>query len=864
MPEARRIRGFLNLLPLLALLLGFLAQPAAASSDAHQGIASDDGTWNLLIPGELPGKQDGQATVRDPIRNRMIIFGGWDGQNSSNTTRWLGLNGPPVWGRIDPVGSRPPARYVPSMVYDSLRDRLIIFGGRDEFGWFGDVWALNLTGPPVWTELTPAGTPPSARFGHEAIYDPVRDRMLVFLGYDGQFQNDLWELSLAGTPTWTQLSPAGTPPSLRDYTASIYDPVGDRVVLFGGNEFTPPNNIFPVNDTWTLSLSGTPTWAPLPTVGSPPPRILHKAAYDSANQRMLIMGGWDGATWRNNTFALTLTGPPTWTNLNAATPPSPRSDHCFAYDPVNLRAVVYGGRDLNNFFDDTYSLQLTGVPHWTRLHPKPATQPESRLLHKGDYDPLRRQFVVSSGYSYEFDWLSDLWACSIGNPPSWTRLDGLSVQKPSPRSDHVLVADPPADRMIFFGGRDLDNFYNDLWQFDLASGQWSPLVAAGTPPSPRDGMTALFDPLRDRMLMFGGWNGSNALNEVWELTLGATPTWTQLTPTGGPPAGRYAHSMVYDSNHDRLVVFNGRDASGIIDEVWTLSLGPTPHWSLVPATGGPPPRHADGMVYDPVRDRLVVFGGVEIYFSSLYFLNTTWALPLNVANPVWTELHPGGALPKRRDYHTVMYDALMDRLVSFGGNDGVQGYDDTWTLDWMQVPTPTLLSLADEQIAPGAVKLTWFTPDGEGQQATAYRRAEDSEWAAVGALVSDASGQFVLEDRIASGGRYAYRLGLAGGTMTEEHWVSIPGTLAFALGRSWPNPSSGPMSVSFTLPDVRPASLDLLDVRGRRVLHREVGTLGAGAHVVELSGGSKLAPGIYLIQLTQGERIQRTKVAIIR
>jgi hypothetical protein len=63
-----------------------------------------------------------------------------------------------------------------------------------------------------------------------------------------------------------------------------------------------------VNDTWTLSLSGTPTWAPLPTVGSPPPRILHKAAYDSANQRMLIMGGWDGMNWRNTTFALTLTG----------------------------------------------------------------------------------------------------------------------------------------------------------------------------------------------------------------------------------------------------------------------------------------------------------------------------------------------------------------------------------------------------------------------------------------------------------------------------------------------------------------------------------------------------------------------------
>jgi hypothetical protein len=112
------------------------------------------------------------------------------------------------------------------MVYDSLRDRLIIFGGRDEFGWFGDVWALNLSGPPVWTELLPDGTPPSARFGHEAVYDPVRDRMLVFLGYDGTVpERPVGAVALGDADLDAALA-AGTPPSLRDYTASIYDPVG--------------------------------------------------------------------------------------------------------------------------------------------------------------------------------------------------------------------------------------------------------------------------------------------------------------------------------------------------------------------------------------------------------------------------------------------------------------------------------------------------------------------------------------------------------------------------------------------------------------------------------------------------------------
>ena len=77
-----------------------------------------------------------------------------------------------------------------------------------------------------------------ARSGHSAIYDPVRDRMVVFGGYSGTgytyFLNDVWVLSLAGMPAWTQLTPTGTPPSARYGHSAIYDPVRDRMVVFGG------------------------------------------------------------------------------------------------------------------------------------------------------------------------------------------------------------------------------------------------------------------------------------------------------------------------------------------------------------------------------------------------------------------------------------------------------------------------------------------------------------------------------------------------------------------------------------------------------------------------------------------------------
>jgi hypothetical protein len=66
--------------------------------------------------------------------------------------------------------------------------------------------------------------------------------------------------------------------------------------------------------------------------------------------------------------------------------------------------------------------------------------------------------------------------------------------------------------------------------------------------------------------------------------------------------------------------------------------------------------------------------------------------------------------------------------------------------------------------------------------------------------------------------------------------------------------------VHFALPGDEPATLELLDVTGRRVRRQAVGTLGAGRHVVDL--GSGLKPGLYFIRLTQGgnQRVARATV----
>jgi hypothetical protein len=124
---------------------------------------------------------------------------------------------------------------------------MIVFGG---VGW--DTWALTL-GAPAWAELAPTGVPPLGNLNHTAIYDPVRDRMVVFGGAyldefnQPHFPTDVSALSLAGTTGWTALSTGGGPVGRSLHTA-IYDPVRDRMVVFGGADIRG----LALNDAWFL------------------------------------------------------------------------------------------------------------------------------------------------------------------------------------------------------------------------------------------------------------------------------------------------------------------------------------------------------------------------------------------------------------------------------------------------------------------------------------------------------------------------------------------------------------------------------------------------------------------------------------
>ena len=91
--------------------------------------------------------------------------------------------------------------------------------------------------------------------------------------------------------------------------------------------------------------------------------------------------------------------------------------------------------------------------------------------------------------------------------------------------------------------------------------------------------------------------------------------------------------------------------------------------------------------------------------------------------------------------------------------------------------------------------------------------------------------------------------------------AAVPG-LHFGLQRV-ESPARNGIVVEFSLPDGAAARLDVMDVLGRRVLTRDLSTMGAGDHTLALAAPGSLAPGVYLVRLQHGQDRRVTRVALL-
>lgn len=353
-----------------ALVLSLIASTPWLSARAI------DGTWSAMDPSApAPGPRREYAAVYDDLNQRYVVFAGLAGTivdynyHLTNEVWSLTLGATPAWSQLSVLGAPPGPRASAQYGYDPVRHRVLIFGGYgshypgDPWAYLNDVWELSLEGQPRWAELTPSGTPPVGRLAGAAAYDVLRQRFVGFGGTRG-LPVDTWELDLSGEPTWSTVQADGPAPPGSYGMASIYDPVRDRMIIFGGS--TSDYYYGTHNDTWELQLHGVvPNWHKLDPMGPlPVARRTMASIYDPLRDRMIIYGGWDGNSdeFLGDAWALSLHGSLQWTQLETGgTLPMVRDATAAAYDPAADRMVVFGGWSGLEFLGDTQFLTWGGA-----------------------------------------------------------------------------------------------------------------------------------------------------------------------------------------------------------------------------------------------------------------------------------------------------------------------------------------------------------------------------------------------------------------------------------------------------------------------------------------------------------------------
>jgi hypothetical protein len=521
---------------------------------------------------------------------------------------------------------------------------------------------------------------------------------------------------------------------------------------------------------------------------------------------------------------------------------------------------------------------------WSSLTSPPST-PGPLREYGAIFDRGNQRHLLFDGFNGNTSGLyilfNDVWSLSVAGTPTWTHMD-IPGAVPGERHSPQWGYDAARNRILIFGGYgrhhpgDPYAYLDDIWQLSLdGTPTWTELFPSGQAPSGRLAGAAVFDPLRQRFVGFGGTIGAPV--DTWALNLQGNANWQHVPTNGATPNGGWGMTSVYDARADRMLIFGGSTNDGYYgskNDVWELDLHGNPKWNQVVTSGTPPPsRRSGAAIFDPVRNRMVIYAGFDAVPGSDLFLPDTWALDFNSSPPSWSQLAPTGTIPPGRDATAATYDAIHDRMIIYGGWSGTAMLGDTQFLNWGSGGDEAALS-ASASATPSAAHVEWDVQAATGTHAAVYRRDAGGLWTAKAEGEVGVNGRLVFDDAtVQPGNDYSYMMVVAshrGETFGGQTLVQVPTVLGvdpgrgseFALTKVAPNPAVDRMSVTFALPSSAPASLELVDVAGRRWLNREVGSLGAGSHQIELATVGQIPAGLYFVRLSQAGHVASSRVAM--
>jgi len=230
-----------------------------------------------------------------------------------------------------------------------------------------------------------------------------------------------------------------------------------------------------------------------------------------------------------------------------------------------------------------------------------------------------------------------------------------------------MVYDPTLDKVVLFGGTNGSRTCcNSTWEY--SSGQWTELTLT-VQPSVRIWAAMAYDPKIAGDLLFGGYGGrpGDYFGDTWEFANGS---WKNLSTIAGPSA-RYGASITYDSADHYLLLYGGYGSKGPLNDSWKFAGG---KWTELSSGAAPGLREFAAMTYDSADGYVLLFGGCDVGGCPS---NDTWTYSAGT----WTKLSPTSSPPKRL-WAGMTFDAESGYVLLFGGANSTtnpKAFDDSWS-----------------------------------------------------------------------------------------------------------------------------------------------------------------------------------------
>ncbi len=644
------------------------SRPVATPPAPSVGADTAPGTWISLDQG--PDRYYG-AAAWDSRRNRLLVLDGSAAAGPVDGLVALVLDGSQAWTAIATTGTTPPhiGAYFGNggwAFYDPGKDELI-FGQCNDYHLH--VWALSLSGTPTWRRVVPDTLTTSYALG-APTYDPRRERLIfyggTYYGLHGYLGVDasLRVLDLASGQISTLTSGVG--PSARAGSRLAYDPVHDRLVLHGGGTYGSTALV----DTWTYTFASGSWREVSPPIVPYGGVALTTLRYDARRQQMV---GWSAG---GNALEELVEGSP-WSWQTIPTTATPASDAQTI--PV---ADSLGDRLLAARIDGVYALALsTGT--WSMARPADWTPPAFVADPSPVYDTNRMRLLVPVGAGSYPDYSQPLWTLDTGASPAWSQLPASLVKyyKYDP-----LVFDAGGDRIVeMVNSRQL--------KYTPITGVASyGAIAAGWTLWESNLVRLCVDEEQRRLV--------GPIDNLRAVALDMAPgvPWRagrMLTKLGvsavSPPVADVARRREL-----MLVTEHFSTGTTYIDslQLWSVSFDDSLDWTYL----GDATRTIGGLqgvtlALDPVRDRLLAFGGVPLPYGSLP-RNRLWSLPLHGGPANWTEIAASAFRPGARANAGIVYDIGNDQLVVISGDSLGHVLRDTWLLPFGSPPRFSVAPLA--------------------------------------------------------------------------------------------------------------------------------------------------------------------------